>query len=60
LPNSAKKKLVDDFNRACKASTFLESGDILANFGDRFIKYDKDGFPKDEVFFQGQPTQFLG
>lgn len=49
MPNSSKKRLVDDFNKACKMSTFLENGDILANFAGRFIKFDKNGVPIDEI-----------
>jgi hypothetical protein len=30
-------------------STFLENKDILADFGGRFLKFDRQGFPKDEI-----------
>lgn len=41
-------------------STFLESEDILCNFGSKFLQFTKDGNPRDELIFQGHPTQFLG
>ena len=30
-------------------STFLESEDILCNFGSKFLQFTRDGFPRDEV-----------
>lgn len=60
MPNSSNKRLVNDFNSSCQMSTFLESGDILANFAGRFLKFNNDGVPIDEIIFDGQPTQFHG
>ena len=37
MPNSAKKNLVNDFNKVCNLSTFLESEDILCSFGSKFL-----------------------
>jgi hypothetical protein len=34
-------------------STFLENGEILADFAGRFIKFNKDGNPLDELIFDG-------
>jgi len=34
-------------------STFLENGQILADFGGRFIKFDQNGVPLDEIIFDG-------
>jgi len=60
MPNSKKKKILYDFNKKCEFSTFLNSGDILSRFGNRYLTFNPAGLPLDEIEFQGNPLKNKG
>jgi hypothetical protein len=60
MPSSKNKRLLYDFNKSCKFTTFLNKGDIFSYYGYRYLTFSSSGRPLDEIEFEGQPLKNKG
>jgi hypothetical protein len=60
MPSAKNKRLLFDFNKSCKMTTFLNKGDIFSHFGYRYLTFSSLGRPLDEIEFEGQPLKNKG